>query len=387
MADEDFDGDDLEEVDGEVETSVQLGFAFDDATNALFSDPNWREWDGGKIGGKPVWLDPVNLPAPGDLMCGFCAAPTAMVLQIYCPLDEVKDAFHRALYVFACRKKGCVEKGSVKCLRCQLPKLNPYYPFNPDESLAVPTAVGYVPAPAPVLCVVCGQRGPHCCSRCKNAHYCSREHQRSHWKYHKAQCGGGGAGATEAATDDTATLVLPEYSLEVSQEVLRDRKDDALEEMVMKANVWDDATLPEVADDDDDDDEEDDDAALTQSDYNKALGNDEVDPAYTKFMERVRRGGGDQVLRYVRWEDDEGPLRLSSLADTPAAPDVCPHCGAQRKFEFQVRCVALRLDSGPAARAPPPPSLPFTRKSSLPPSLDRLCRSCCTTSASTATPR
>lgn len=344
MAEEDFDGDDiLDEADGEVETSVQLGFAFDDEKNALFASPNWREWDGGKIGGQPVWLDPVHLPSQHDLACVHCGSPMTFVLQIYCPLDEVNHAFHRSMYVFVCRKKSCVENGSVKCLRCQLPKLNQFYPFNPDESTETPKSVGYVESMPPKLCAVCGQRGPQSCSRCKSINYCSREHQRSHWKYHKLHCG---TEASASTTNDFSALVLPEYSLEVSQEILCDRADDALDETVLKAKIWEDATVPEnVMGDDDDDDDEDDDAALTQSDYNKALGNEEADPLYTKFMERIRRGGGDQVLRYSRWDEIEGPLKLSSLALCGSAAEtsanantisLCPHCGSKRKFEFQV---------------------------------------------------
>ena len=38
-------------------------------------------------------------------------------------------------------------------------------------------------------CVVCGSTvGLKTCSRCRAVHYCSREHQLSHWKTHKAEC-------------------------------------------------------------------------------------------------------------------------------------------------------------------------------------------------------
>jgi hypothetical protein len=40
-------------------------------------------------------------------------------------------------------------------------------------------------------CGVCGRTYPSLkCSRCKEVQYCSREHQKSDWKYHKALCGG-----------------------------------------------------------------------------------------------------------------------------------------------------------------------------------------------------
>jgi hypothetical protein len=38
-------------------------------------------------------------------------------------------------------------------------------------------------------CAVCGSTaGLKACSRCRAVHYCSREHQLSHWKTHKAEC-------------------------------------------------------------------------------------------------------------------------------------------------------------------------------------------------------
>ena len=92
-------------------------------------------------------------------------------------------------------------------------------------------------------------------------------------------------------------------------------------------------------------------------------------------MERVRRGGSNQVIRYCRWDDLEGPLTLSSadpntgpqgsgpqgsgpqgsgllgIDDAPNKASVpivenivggessvgcCEHCGAKRRFEFQI---------------------------------------------------
>mmetsp|Transcript_23192 Transcript_23192/g.32392 ORF Transcript_23192/g.32392 Transcript_23192/m.32392 type:complete len:138 (-) Transcript_23192:1250-1663(-) len=37
-------------------------------------------------------------------------------------------------------------------------------------------------------CSLCGQEATKKCSRCKMAWYCSVEHQKQHWKYHKKAC-------------------------------------------------------------------------------------------------------------------------------------------------------------------------------------------------------
>ena len=52
--------------DEEEETAYQLGFP-EEGCNALHGDPDWRKWDGGRIGGQPTWLDPLNLPTTEQL--------------------------------------------------------------------------------------------------------------------------------------------------------------------------------------------------------------------------------------------------------------------------------------------------------------------------------
>lgn len=40
------------------------------------------------------------------------------------------------------------------------------------------------------LCVVCNQRASFFCSICRTVWYCSKLHQKSHWKVHKPNCPG-----------------------------------------------------------------------------------------------------------------------------------------------------------------------------------------------------
>ena len=37
-------------------------------------------------------------------------------------------------------------------------------------------------------CIVCATPTEHKCSSCHQVHYCSRDHQKQHWKQHKHHC-------------------------------------------------------------------------------------------------------------------------------------------------------------------------------------------------------
>jgi pre-rRNA-processing protein TSR4 len=145
----DGEDDDEDDVDTQGSSEVQLGF-IESEQNLLFADHNWRKWDGGRVGGRPVWLDPVHLPAAQSLLCGCCRQPMLFLLQIYCPVEEVAAAFHRALYLFCCRRRDCVhgDGGGVRCFRAQLPRRNALYPYESGEA-------GAVASPAP-QCALCG---------------------------------------------------------------------------------------------------------------------------------------------------------------------------------------------------------------------------------------
>merc|ERR1712232_202845 len=78
--------------------------------NLAHKYPCWRDWDGGKIGGKPSWLNPRDIPEKAIFCenCDFEATdqnkrkPLCFVCQIYAPLDINENSFHRSLYVFIC---------------------------------------------------------------------------------------------------------------------------------------------------------------------------------------------------------------------------------------------------------------------------------------------
>ncbi|XP_013872272.1 programmed cell death protein 2-like [Austrofundulus limnaeus] len=55
-----------------------------------------------KVGGDPDWPP---LIAPQSPRCGVCGAPSAHVVQVYCPLEA--SPYHRTLHLFACSRSDC----------------------------------------------------------------------------------------------------------------------------------------------------------------------------------------------------------------------------------------------------------------------------------------
>ncbi len=143
----------------------------------------------------------------------------SFLLQIYCPLDEPSDAFHRAIYIFCCASDACVATEpdkAILALRCQLPRQNPFYASEPDIPLRTEISEDSLARDwGTKLCALCGCRAASACARCKvmqreighcSSHqsysffhfaqvtwYCGREHQQLHWQEggHRQTCGKG----------------------------------------------------------------------------------------------------------------------------------------------------------------------------------------------------
>ena len=111
---------------------VELGFAEECQDPEDFSSFNFPS----KTGGKPIWLDPVNLPSLNDLSCRECKKPCLHLLQVYAPHSDDPAIFHRTIYIFVCADPKCSKSGSFKSFRvfrCQLPKQNLYYNDNTND--------------------------------------------------------------------------------------------------------------------------------------------------------------------------------------------------------------------------------------------------------------
>ena len=208
--------------------AVELGLLEKPENPALLTSPYFPT----KVGGKPAWLDPVNLPPSEQLTCQHCGKPCVLLLQLYAPLSDDPAVFHRSLFVFMCKESACHQLGNAKpfrVFRCNLAKDNPFYyseercesgsSGNDDDSDVVgdvrstgPTVESDIQdtyeegsdvalssaeldgsidsvLDQPPLCQVCGCMAPKHCGKCKMVNYCSRDHQLVDWKKgHKNLC-------------------------------------------------------------------------------------------------------------------------------------------------------------------------------------------------------
>ncbi|OQR90284.1 programmed cell death protein 2 [Thraustotheca clavata] len=322
---EDEDDDDDEGLDAEAE--IELGFVSNVEEEHLSGA--YVNWDGGKVGGQPVWLDPsVNIEVPCE-----CGVNMSFLLQIYCPLDTPPQAFHRSLYVFCCRTRGCSKIGHARVFRVQLPQKNAFYSEKEDD----PTRKQPEYLKAAKQCAVCGLKGIFACSACNIAQYCSKVHQKDHWKHgHKQDCPASAQqkklieSNAEAIRLNGTPFVFPEYSIHIEHEPDRSIAQNESEARMMQA--FEQASLNRTEGNDvfTDDSEID----LSQKDIAKMLGTQAQDKTYVGFLTRVALAK-DQVLRYSRWDDEEPVLWVHSQ-DKPTDIPCCSICHGPRRFEFQI---------------------------------------------------
>ncbi|GLD97470.1 hypothetical protein PINS_up006154 [Pythium insidiosum] len=342
--DVDSDEEEEDEDDDDDDEGVELGFVakVEQPVDAklLHDSSDWGEWDGGLVGGKPRWLNPKAVPSNEALSCSACAKPLAFLLQIYCPLDDQPDAFHRSLYVFCCRQTGCAKQSQARAFRCQLPRENAFYPATSGVQDFVSTEQ------LPALCVLCGQRASFTCSACKVAQYCSKEHQKDHWSHgHKTDCAAcqeqqrviESETHREALRETGSKWLFPQYEVEI------DHEPDASEavnehEAKLIAEFEKNKLAPKKkksSDDDSDPFSDDSEIDVTQKELNEALGSKvEQDKAYIRFLTRVELAK-DQVLRYARWQP-QSVLWAHSSGTLECPIPACTRCGGERQFEFQV---------------------------------------------------
>jgi len=135
--------DDESSGDEEEEPEVLLGFASDVCEPELLL----RNQFPSKLGGAPSWLDPVNLPTSRQLTCAASGKPLRFVAQLYAASSDEPHAFHRSIYLFISPDGSALSRpGAVRAFRCQLPRENAFYPYEPPEADERPR--GLTPAEA-----------------------------------------------------------------------------------------------------------------------------------------------------------------------------------------------------------------------------------------------
>ena len=93
-----------------------------------------RQFFPSKVGGRPAWLDPVDVPTAAQLKCLYTREPLDFLLQVYASVDDEPTAFHRAVFLFVSPHGGDLHRpGAVRAFRSQLPRINPFYPDEPCE--------------------------------------------------------------------------------------------------------------------------------------------------------------------------------------------------------------------------------------------------------------
>ncbi|KMZ82688.1 hypothetical protein PVIIG_02473 [Plasmodium vivax India VII] len=106
---------------------VLLGYTKErERKNELHDKQSVRKKFVSKVGGRPFWLDRINLLPQKEFHCFLCSKLMSFLLQVYAPLDDMPHCFHRCLYLFICLSCG----NQVKCFRTQLPRSNPFYGYS-----------------------------------------------------------------------------------------------------------------------------------------------------------------------------------------------------------------------------------------------------------------
>ena len=364
---------------------MQLGFSVppEESTNTPLGhqSPQWSNWDGGKIGGRPSWLNPRDLPQEVLTCRGPCAedgekkdTPLCFITQLYCPADDVREeAFHRSLYVFACPKccsgssalmqsvknasnndnNSAINQfsGCIQVLRCQLPKDNEFYPSKGDldkewDKHKSQYWAKHEDDDKLNLCAVCGQRSKGKCPK-QNKWFCCPDHQKEHLR------------AAKKLQDETTSPIPLQYlsSICYESELVVEEEPQPTENGTEKdvkqttnKSLFESGEITDA------------DSNLEQSDLNemtlKSAATGVTDSTTLTFYARMAIGGEendvrDQCLRYCRWpesknessdvhqdddiEDTKQPLWLTSNNQPPKEfPPPCQYCGAPRLFEFQI---------------------------------------------------
>jgi len=199
-----------DDSESEDEEEVYLGFAVKPSGSLL------RNQFRSQLGGLPPWLDPVQLPLTSQLTCRASGMPLRFVMQLYAAVDTDDPLnFHRSILLFISPHGTLLNRpGAVRAFRCQLPRVNPYYPSEPPDKDAQPRMLT--------------SREEHIAKR-RNPRWASRTRAQA-----LGLCAEGGAAIAPPSADAALVEVgrearrqaYPELELEVQPEPEDDAEDD-----------------------------------------------------------------------------------------------------------------------------------------------------------------
>lgn len=286
--------------------SVDLGFAEECESWELES----RMFPS-KLGGKPAWLDLKNLPKPEDLQCEVCKHQMIFLCQIYAPYEEDDNNFHRTVFIFICRQRGCCRPNSafnIKAFRSALKRENEFYPAEepngPDPDFNLSKWV--------TLCNCCGSFGEKHCSKCKEAVYCCREHQVLDWKEgHKQACCSG------SNDYSNSKCLFPEFIIAMEFEQKQEKVVNEEEEMETFKTLEAEGKTGSLKE-------------VSEEELEKHV-DFKVDKVFSHFKKQISTYP-EQIIRYERG----GKPLLIAKEPTPESIPPCEHCGSARQFEFQI---------------------------------------------------
>jgi pre-rRNA-processing protein TSR4 len=287
----------LEDEEVEDEFNWVLGFA----ESPLKPLDLLRHTFPSKVGGRPAWLDPVNLPHIDDLRCPGDGSMMKFLLQVYAPMEDNSEAFHRTLFVFISPHSQGLHASppGVQVLRCQLPRSNAFYEYDPPD-------MDTESAPKQMNQSGCDP-------------WAVGEHEQ--------------AVVQQSASPTPCDVELfPEYEIVIEDEPASSAIEclEELEEENMKklASVSHEPFTEEELPSD----------LVNQIEKSMPLSQRH----FAAFAARVS-AAPSQILRYC-FEDGASPMCPSPEGiPSPDSIPLCPHCKGPRKFEFQIMPQLLNI--------------------------------------------
>ena len=310
-----------EDIDEDIEEEDDLHWVLGFPEPALHACDLLRHAFPSKVGGRPAWLDPQRLPSPHELRCPVDGSTMRFLLQVYAPVEEQPEAFHRTMFVFVSSRASALHGSStatdsniggsatpgVRVLRCQMPRNNEFYVYNPltdEERLA----------------------GPRACSEVGGA---------DPWAvaaFEQAIVRGDTNAQLEVATH---VPLFPEYEIVIEEESHSDdvpmvSAEERIQENLQKAkdltqsNNYTEEELPSEL--------------VEEIEKNMPIEKRH----FASFAARIS-SAPSQILRYC-FEDGAAPVCPSphGIPQSAQIPS-CEHCGAPRKFEFQIMPQVLNI--------------------------------------------